>query len=148
MSETGQQAEIRGPGMLEFGGSDVRRGHMRERLKSQGHIGKQPTEPVRAQRPPGRLTLAIGTEAPGCFCASCALAGKLPGHSLSGWEPGAGRGLQSPLVKAGQGCVYLKGKGRWPGSVLTPPRGRLRSGNTGRTSTLLSLCFRDSRPWL
>ena len=126
--------------MLEFGGSDVRRGHIREGLKGQGHIRNQPTEPERAQSPPGRLTWDIGTEAPGCFRASCTLAGKLPGHSLSGWEPGAGRGLQSPLVKAGQACVCLKGKGRWPGSVLTPRRGRLRtSGSTGRISTLRSL---------
>lgn len=103
MSETGQQAEIGGPGMLEFGGSDVRRGHMRERLKSQGHIGNQLTEPERAQSLPGRLLWAIGIEAPACFCASCALARKLPGHSLSGWEPGGGVARRTHLQKQVKG---------------------------------------------
>lgn len=37
--------------MLEFGGSDVRRGHIREKLKSQGHIRNQLTEPERALTP-------------------------------------------------------------------------------------------------
>ena len=66
--------------------------------------------------PLGRLTWGIRTEAPGDSVPVVVWPGSFGGTARQCGNQAQGVGLKNPLVKAGQGCVCLKGKWRWPGA--------------------------------